>query len=159
MSRSHSLAGATGWVAIAYGILVLVMWLPYGPHSGMGYETTFSQWSENNSLWAGFIFQGDPLRPHTNTFYHLSYLLSFALGIPGSFLAFGLVYILLWWARGFLAYLILQEFLKRKTKGKTDGKTYWYVDAADARIRYVPVGLCRDGANTVHALALAGLWN
>lgn len=98
-------------VAALYAGLVVVMWLPFGASRGMPYETTFSQWSENYGTWAGFFFQGDPLRPHTNTFYHLSYLLSHAVGIPGSFATFEWVYAALWWARGFLVYLILAEFL------------------------------------------------
>ena len=108
--RLRNFASSSLLVAIAYGLIVFVMWLPYGPHSGMPYETMFAQWSENSSLRSGFYFHGDPLRPHTNTFYQISYLLSFPLGIPGSFSTYGVVYSILWWARGFLAYLILKEF-------------------------------------------------
>ncbi|HUX86267.1 MAG TPA: hypothetical protein VMW65_04635, partial [Chloroflexota bacterium] len=33
---------ATGPVAILYVALVLLLWLPFGPRNGMGYETTFA---------------------------------------------------------------------------------------------------------------------
>ncbi|MBI2513668.1 MAG: hypothetical protein HYV96_17010 [Opitutae bacterium] len=98
-------------VAALLAALVVTMWAPFGPGRGMPYETTFAQWSETQSFWSGFLFVGDPLRPHTNTFYHFSYVLSQALGIPGSFATFEWVYALLWWGRGFLVYLILVEFL------------------------------------------------
>ena len=33
----------------------------------------------------GFIDLCDPMRPFTNLFYHVSYILGFVFGIPGSF--------------------------------------------------------------------------
>jgi len=97
--------------ALAYLALVLVMWGPFGPSSGMPYETSFPYHSEVSSAWDGFLYRADPLRIHTNTFYHLSYLIGEALGIGGSFVPFQVVYALLWWARAFLVFLIVRKFL------------------------------------------------
>lgn len=112
-SRAHLSLAA--WTALLYAALVLAMWLPFGPGSGLPYETGFpvvseSTWALEGSLWKGF-FYADPLRMHTNTFYHLSYLLAECLGISGSFFPYQLVMAILWWARGFLMFLIVQKFL------------------------------------------------
>jgi hypothetical protein len=95
--------------AAVYACLVLIMWGAYNPHSGMSYETGFSYTSETGSAWSGF-FYSDPVRIHTNTFYHLSYLIGEALGIRGSYVPFQVVYALLWWARGLLVFGILRWF-------------------------------------------------
>ncbi len=87
------------------------MWGAFNPHSGMPYETGFPYNSETGSVLGGFIYGGDLLRINTSTFYHLSYLIGEALGIGGSYVPFQAVYALLWWARGFLAFLLLRKFL------------------------------------------------
>src|ERR1051325_7457848 len=74
-----------------YLALVMFMWGPFNPFSGMPYESTFSYSSETSSIWQGFLFRGDPLRLHTNTFYQLAYLLAEALGIGGSFVPYQIV--------------------------------------------------------------------
>ena len=99
-------------VGIVYGALVLVMWTPFSLYSGLTFETAFPLMSETSSVLGGFLYVGDPLRLHTNTFYHLSYLLSEALGVRGSYVPYQVVHALLWWARGFLVFLILREFLR-----------------------------------------------
>ncbi len=95
-------------VALAYLGLVLVMWLPFNPCGGMPYESHFLF---NSEVWPikGILFPSDPMRPHTSTFYHLSFVLGELLGIGGSFVPFQLVYAALWWARGYLVYLILRR--------------------------------------------------
>ena len=95
-------------VLCSYTALVLAMWAPFGPFSGMAYETTFALQSQSSSVLLGFLF-GDPLRVHTNFFYHLAYLLSKALAIDGSWLAYQIVYALLWLGRGVLCFLIIHR--------------------------------------------------
>src|SRR6476646_10120175 len=97
--------------AFAYALLVLIMWGAFNPHSGLPYETGFPYASETTSRLDGFLYRADPLRIHASTFYHLSYLLGEALGIGGSYVPFQAVYAVLWWARGFLVFLILCKFL------------------------------------------------
>jgi hypothetical protein len=95
--------------AAIYACLVLIMWGAYNPHSGMSYETGFSYMSETGSALGGFFYV-DSIRVHTNTFYHLSYLIAEAVGIRGSYVPFQVVYALLWWARGLLVFAILRRF-------------------------------------------------
>jgi hypothetical protein len=96
---------------LAYAVLVLIMWGPFNLYSGFPYETSFPYMSETSSILRGFLYTADPLRIHTNTFYHLSYLISIVLGVQGSYVPFQMVYAVLWWARGFLVFLILRKFL------------------------------------------------
>jgi hypothetical protein len=95
---------------VTYALLVLVMWLPFNPCGGMPYESHFLF---NSEVWPikGILFPSDSLRPHTSTFYHLSFVLGEVLGIGGSFVPFQIVYAALWWARGFLVFLILRRWL------------------------------------------------
>jgi hypothetical protein len=111
----------TGWrsphrqaavvAGFAYAVLILIMWGAFNPHSGLPYETAFPYTSETSSAWRGFFYYADSSRIHTSTFYHLSYLLSEALGIKGSYLPFQVIYALLWWARGFLVFVLVRKFL------------------------------------------------
>jgi hypothetical protein len=71
-------------------------------------ETGFAFQSQTQSVWQGFWYV-DSLRPHTNTFYHLSYLLGEALGVTGSFVPYQFVYAALWWAKGFLVFLLVRR--------------------------------------------------
>jgi hypothetical protein len=96
---------------VVYAALVAIMWAPYNLYSGMGYETAFPYHSSLSSFLEGFLYRSDPLRIHTNTFYHLAYLIGKALGIDGSYVPFQVVYASLWWARGLLVFLILRRFL------------------------------------------------
>jgi hypothetical protein len=102
--RSTALAGS------AYAVLVLIMWGAFNPHSGFPYETGFPWMSDTGSLLGGFLYRADPLRIHTNTFYHLSYVIGEALGIGGSYVPYQIVYAMLWWARGFLVFLLMRKF-------------------------------------------------
>ncbi len=96
--------------AITYAALVLVMWLPFNPCGGMPYESHFLF---NSEVWPikGFLFPSDPMRPHTSTFYHISFLIGEVLRIGGSFVPFQMVYAALWWARGVLLFLIVRRLL------------------------------------------------
>jgi len=95
-------------VGAFYALLVSALWLPFGPRSGMGYETTLVYLSESKTFWDGFIYW-DALRPFTQLFYQSGYQLSSVLGIDGSFLGYQLVYAALWWGRGLLVFLILRR--------------------------------------------------
>ena len=116
MPAATALADAirgTGPVALLYVALVLLLWLPCGPKTGMGYETTFAYNSETTSFWHGFFYYADPLRIYTDVFYNLGYHLSAWIGESGSFIGYQIVYAALWWARGLLAYLIMRVLLPR----------------------------------------------
>jgi hypothetical protein len=97
-------------MSLAYLGIVLALWAPFGPRSGMPYETTFVWDSETGPLLHGLLYR-DRLRAFTAVFYHVSYLLSYALGMPGSFLGYQIVYATLWWARGILSFLILDRLV------------------------------------------------
>ena len=96
-------------VGTVYALLVTALWIPFGPRSGMGYETTLVYVSESRPFFEGFFYDGDALRPFTQLFYQVGYQLSSILGIDGSFLGNQLVYAALWWGRGFLAFLIMRR--------------------------------------------------
>jgi hypothetical protein len=106
--RAYQAAGLAGF---AYAVLVLIMWGAFGLHSGFNGETGFPYLSETTSAWKGFLYRSDELRIHMTTFYHLPYLIGEALGIQGSYVPYQVVYAVLWWARGFLVFLILRKFL------------------------------------------------
>ena len=97
----------------AFAGLVLVLWVPFGPRSGLGYETAFPYMSERQSWWDGFFYAADPLRPYTSVFYQLSYLLGRAAGVTGSFVPYQIVYAALWLGRGVLSYEIVRRLLPR----------------------------------------------
>ena len=111
---------AAGWpiaaiVGVAYILIVICMWGSFATSSGMGYETKFPYVSDTSHGGHGFLYEEDPLRIYTNVFYHLSYLLSGALGILGSFVAYQIVYAALWWARGMLMFLIVRRLVPNST--------------------------------------------
>jgi len=83
-----------------------------------------------------FFYVADRLRKQENVFYHLSYLLGEVLHIAGSYVPYQVVYAFLWWARGFLTFLLVRRFLPKNlliayTAGalvlvhSADGATQW----------------------------------
>jgi hypothetical protein len=106
--RAYQAAGLAGF---ASAVLVLIMWGAYGLHSGFCGETGFPYLSETTSAWKGFLYRSDELRIQMNTFYQLPYLIGEAIGVQGSYVPYQVVYAVLWWARGFLVFLILRKFL------------------------------------------------
>jgi hypothetical protein len=98
-------------VGFTYALIVLVMWGAFNIYSGLPYETGFPYSSESSSWQRGFLNIADPIRIHTNTFYQVSYLLGEIVHQGGSYVPFQVVYAALWWARGFLVFLILRRFL------------------------------------------------
>jgi hypothetical protein len=123
-------------VAALYLGLVLLLWLPFGYKNGMPYETWFVYNSETTSFWHGF-FYNDPLRVYTNIFYNLGYHLSAWLDIGGSFLGYQLVYAALWWARGFLTYLITTALFPRRRLLATLFGGLVLVHASDRALNWV----------------------
>ena len=123
--------------AVSYALLIVIIWGVYGLYSGMGYETGFSYNSMTTSWWDGFLYRSDPLRIHTNTFYHLSYLIAKVVGKDGSYVPFQLVYATLWWARGFLAFLILRRFFSREVLVCYIAGALVLVHAADGALQWV----------------------
>lgn len=93
-------------VAASYLAIVLALWLPFNPHSGMPYETGFAYTSEISTWWNGFLHGADYLRIYTSIFYQVAYLMGELSGFGGSFVPYQIVYAALWWARGFLVFLI-----------------------------------------------------
>jgi hypothetical protein len=97
--------------ATVYAVLVLCAWAPFTLFSGMPYESTFTFKSESTTKLNGFLYDSDATRIHTSTFYHLAYLLAEWCRVGGTFVTYQIVYAVLWWARGFLVYLVLRRFL------------------------------------------------
>lgn len=93
-------------VASSYLAIVLALWLPFNPHSGLPYETGFVYTSEISTWWNGFVNGADHLRIYTSLFYQAAYLMGELSGFAGSFVPYQITYALLWWARGFLVFLI-----------------------------------------------------
>ena len=99
-----------GWIsATFYLAIVLILWAPFNLHSGMPVETGFVYTSESSTWWNGFVYGADPSRIHTSTFFQLGYLLGALTGFRGSFVPYQIVYAGLWWARGFLMFLIVRR--------------------------------------------------
>jgi hypothetical protein len=98
-------------VCSTYAALVLLMWAPHTLFSGFNYETQFAYRSEARRWFEGFIFEGDPMRIHTSTFYHLSHLLGDLAGVGGSWVPYQVVYAGLWCARGLLVFLLVRRLV------------------------------------------------
>jgi hypothetical protein len=110
--RSHLLRDRAGWFsAIFFLAIVLTLWTPFNLHSGMPYETGFVYTSEISTWWNGFLFGADPSRMQTSTFFQVGYLLGDLTGFAGSYVPYQIVYGALWWARGFLMFLIVRRLL------------------------------------------------
>lgn len=133
-AKDHPSSGAT--IALAYCLLILSMWGFYNLFSGLPYETAFPYFSETHPWREGFFYISDHLRIQESNFYHLSYLLGEALRIGGSYVPYQVVYALLWWARGFLTFVLIRKFLPKNvliayTAGalvlvySADGATQW----------------------------------
>jgi hypothetical protein len=122
---------------LTYFFLVLTIWGPFALCSGMPYETTFLYNSESLPGNQAFFYVADPLRIHTNTFYHLSYLLGEAIRMNGSFVPFQIVYAALWWARGSLVFLILRKLLPGYPLLCFLGGALTLVHASDGAVQWV----------------------
>jgi hypothetical protein len=123
--------------SVAFALLVLVMWLPFGLRNGMPYETGFPYSSETSSWFWGFVYRGDDLRPYTSVFYHAAYLLAKVTGHDGSFVTYQVVYAALWWARGLLVFLILLPFFGRRSVVPFLAGALTIVHASDHALNWV----------------------
>ena len=112
-SASLALTSERAIVFASLAGLVLVLWIPFGPRNGLGYETAFPYMSETQSWWDGFFYRADPLRIYTSVFYNASYLLGRAAGVTGSFVPYQIVYAVLWLGRGVLTYEIVKRLVPR----------------------------------------------
>ena len=110
-------------VALAYLAIVLALWLPFNLHSGLPYETGFVYTSEISTWWNGFLNGADYLRIYTSIFYQVAYLAGQLSGFAGSFVPFQITYAVLWWARGFLVFLIGRRLLRGHD-------VFWYLAGA-----------------------------
>jgi hypothetical protein len=124
-------------VGLAYALIVLVMWGAFNIYSGFPYETGFPYNSETTSWQRGFLNVADPIRIHTNTFYQVSYLLGEVLHQGGSYVPFQFVYAVLWWARGFLVFLILRRFLPQWLTVCYTAGALVLVHASDGALQWV----------------------
>lgn len=132
--RAGSLIAVAG---STYALIVLIMWATFNLHAGFPFETSFPYMSETNSIGGGFLYIADPLRIHTNTFYHLSYLAGEALGVGGSYVPYQVVFAILWWARGFLVFLLLRRFFPRSPIVWYTAGVLVIVHASDRALQWV----------------------
>lgn len=110
-------------VTLSYLAIVLALWLPFDLHSGLPYETGLVYTSEISTWWNGFLNGSDHLRIYTSIFYQAAYLMGELSGFAGSFVPYQIVYAVLWWARGFLFFLIGRRLLPGRDM-------FWYVVGA-----------------------------
>jgi hypothetical protein len=96
-------------VAAIYALLIVIMWAPYTLFSGFNYETHIPLNSERVSWLNGFLHVHDPMRPHTNTFYQVGYVLGEIAGVGGSYVPYQIVHAALWWGRGLLVFLLVRR--------------------------------------------------
>jgi hypothetical protein len=113
------------------------MWGAFNIYSGMPYETGFPYYSETTTWQRGFLNIADTMRIHTNTFYQVSYLLGEITHHGGSYVPFQVVYALLWWARGFLVFVLLRKFLPRWQAVAYVAGALVLVHAADGSLQWV----------------------
>lgn len=135
-------------VGFSYVAIVLTLWLPFSPHSGLAYETGYVYTSEISTWWNGFLNGADYLRIYTPFFYQVAYLTGELSGFAGSFVPYQIVYAALWWARGFLVFLI-----GRRLSPGND--LFWYlagaltlVHSSDSATGWVGAGLSNHAGYT-----------
>jgi hypothetical protein len=98
-------------VAFSYLAIVGCLWGPFSLHSGMPGDTGFTYVSEISRWWNGFFNGSDLLRVHISNFYQVSYLIGELTGFGGSWIPYQIVYAILWWARGYLIFVIGRRLL------------------------------------------------
>ncbi len=115
-------------------ILTILLWSLTGPKSGMGYETSLINYSNERSFLGGFIFV-DPLRPFTSFSYHAANEFSKLL-FNGSFFGIQIIFCAFLLGRVLAFYFIIRElFLNQKALAilasvlfatyAADGATLW----------------------------------
>src|SRR5262252_3851318 len=122
---------------VAYAAILLVVWGSFDMFTGMPGETVFAYMSMSLDRWGGFLYTADPLRIHTNTFYQLSYVLSELFGVTGSYVPYEIVYAVLWWARGFLVFLLVRRFFPDRDEVAYVAGALVIVHASDHALQWV----------------------
>jgi len=137
-ARSHKqpLQAATLGAGV-YAAMVLIMWGAYNVFSGFPYETGLIYNSETHPGLLGFYYTADRLRLYESNFYHLSYVLGEMLGVGGSYVPYQVVYATLWWARGFLVYLLIRRFIPNRVVLAYVAGALVLVHASDGALQWV----------------------
>jgi hypothetical protein len=117
-----------------YAALVLCMWLWYGLHSGMGYETGFPLASESTGRGRHF---GIDIRRFTAFFYHMAYDMGSRLGFAGSYVPYQITYALLWFLRGVLVLQLVRMLGDRRGVLAFLAGAFTILHAADASLNWV----------------------
>lgn len=113
MSSTYDAKKQTFVITLGVMLIVLGLWGFYGPWNGFNGETGLIVPSDISPGFDGFFYV-DPLRKFTSIFYHLSYLLSLWVDIPGSFIPYQIVYAILWAARGVLTFFLVKELVPNR---------------------------------------------
>jgi len=117
--------------------MVLIMWGSYNILSGFPYETGLIYSSENHPGLLGFYYLGDRLRLYESNFYHLGYVLGEILHAGGSYVPYQVVYAALWWARGFLVFILIRRFLPNRLILPYAAGALVLVHASDGALQWV----------------------
>jgi hypothetical protein len=120
-----------------YATMILIMWAPYSIFSGFPYETGLIYSSEVHPGSLGFYYIWDGLRAYESNFYHLSYLLGEMLHVGGSYVPYQVVYAALWWARGFLVFLLIRRFMPNRMILAYAAGALVLVHASDGALQWV----------------------
>lgn len=120
-----------------YAAIALLLWTAHSVYAGLSSESHFAWTSETESWLRGFIYEPDHLRPFTNVFYHLSYLLGEVAGVTGSYVPYQVVYALLWWARAFLVFLLARRFFPRQIEMCFVAGALALVDCSDGAVGWI----------------------
>lgn len=94
---------------LTYALILLFVWAPFAMTNGMGWETYYTVVSESSTSWRNFLYTPDPLRIFAAVVYELAYRLGAWTGARGSFVPYEVLYAILWWARSFVAFLLLRR--------------------------------------------------
>lgn len=128
---------AAALTASVYAAMVLIMWGAYNVFSGFPYETGLIYNSETHPGLLGFYYTADRLRLYESNFYHLGYVLGELLGVGGSYVPYQVVYASLWWARGFLVYLLIRSFMPARVMLAYVAGALVLVHASDGALQWV----------------------
>ena len=122
---------------VAYLLILLCVWGIFATTSGLPWETYFTVKSESSPGWRGFFYEHDPMRIHNATFFHAAYVLGEAIGMRGSFVPYQIVYAALWWARSFLAFLLIRRLVPNSAVLPFSIGALMLVHAADVLLQWV----------------------
>jgi hypothetical protein len=116
-------------------IAVIISWSLTGPKSGMSYETSLINYSNENSFLGGFIFV-DPLRPFTSSSYHAANLFS-KFFFQSGFLGIQIVFCLLLVVRVLMFYSLIVAIFPANRGLAITSSTIFSVYSADGATLWV----------------------